>query len=74
MAWGGRYAYHTPRGVLVQTMEPAMGLMAQSEKTLTFGLGEDNRVRSIVVRWPSGVRQEIRPEGINRRLVITEPE
>ena len=70
---GARVEVHTPRGILVQTMEPAMGFMAQSEKTLTFGLGEDDRVRRIVVRWPSGVRQEVRPEGINRRLVITEP-
>jgi len=72
-AGGARVEVHTPRGVLVQTMEPAMGFMAQSEKTLTFGLGEDDRVRSVVVRWPSGVRQEVRSPGINRRLVITEP-
>jgi hypothetical protein len=72
-AGGARVEVHTPRGVLVQTMEPAMGFMAQSEKTLTFGLGEDDRVRRIVVRWPDGLRQEVRPEGINRRLVITEP-
>jgi hypothetical protein len=72
-AGGARVEVHTPSGVLVQTMEPAMGFMAQSEKTLTFGLGDDDRVRRIVVRWPSGVRQEVRPPGVNRRLVITEP-
>jgi len=59
--------------VLMQTMAPAMGFMAQSSSTLVFGLGEDARVRKIVVRWPSGVRQEIRPAGINRRIVLTEP-
>ena len=48
-AGGARVEVHTPRGVLVQTMEPAMGYMAQSEKTLTFGLGDDDRVRKIVV-------------------------
>jgi hypothetical protein len=72
-AGGARVEVHTPTGVLVQTMEPAMGFMAQSEKTLTFGLGADDRVRKIVVRWPSGVRQELRPAGVNRRIVITEP-
>jgi hypothetical protein len=51
-----------------------MGFMAQSEKTLTFGLGGDDRVRKVVVRWPSGVIQEVRPAGVNRRLVITEPQ
>jgi hypothetical protein len=73
-AGGARVEVHTPRGMLVQTMEPAMGFMAQSEKTLTFGLGADDRVREVVVRWPSGVRQEIHPAGVNRRLVITEPQ
>jgi hypothetical protein len=72
-AGGARVEVHTPRGVLVQTMEPAMGYMAQSEKTLTFGLGDDDRVREIVVKWPDGVRQEIHPAGVNLRLVITEP-
>ncbi len=72
-AGGARVEVHTPRGVLVQTMEPAMGFMAQSEKTLTFGLGADDRVRKVIVRWPNGVRQEVRPEGVNRRIVITEP-
>src|ERR1019366_4463806 len=69
----GRGGAHTPRGILVQTMEPAMGFMAQSEKTLTFGLGDDDRVRRIVVLWPDGTRQEVRPGGVNRRIVITEP-
>jgi hypothetical protein len=73
-AGGARVEVDTPRAVLVQTMEPAMGYMAQSEKTLTFGLGSDDRVRKVVVRWPSGVVQEVRPPGVNRRLVITEPQ
>jgi hypothetical protein len=72
-AGGARVEVHTPRGILVQTMEPAMGFMAQSEKTLTFGLGDDNRVRRVVVLWPDGTRQEVRPAEVNRRIVITEP-
>jgi hypothetical protein len=71
-AGGARVEVHTPSGVLVQTMEPAMGFMSQSEKTLTFGLGGDDRVRKVVVRCPSGAIQEVRPPGVNRRLVITE--
>ncbi len=71
---GARVEVHTPRGVLVQTMEPAMGFMAQSERTLTFGLGDDNRVGRIVVRWPDGTLQNIKPPGVDRRIVITEPQ
>ena len=72
-AGGARVEVHTPRRVFVQTMAPAMGFMAQSASTLTFGLGEDARVRKIVVHWPDGARQEIRPVEVNRRLLIREP-
>ena len=72
-AGGARVEVHTPRRVLIRTMAPAMGYMAQSEPVLDFGLGEDARVRKIVIHWPSGQRQELRPEAINRTLVIREP-
>ena len=72
-AGGAQVEVHTPRRVLNQTVVPAMGFLAQSESTLTFGLGDDARVRKIVVRWPSGQRQEIRPDAINRTLTIREP-
>jgi len=71
-AGGARVEVHTPRRILVQTVAPAMGFMAQSEPVLTFGLGEDTRVRKIVIRWPSGTRQELRPDAINQTLVIRE--
>jgi hypothetical protein len=72
-AGGARVEVHTPRRVQIRTMAPAMGFMAQSESVLDFGLEEDARVRKIVIRWPSGQRQELRPDAINRTLVIREP-
>lgn len=72
-ATGARVEVHTPRRVLTQTAGPAVGFMAQSESTLTFGLGDDARVRKIVIQWPSGEVQEVKPEGLNRTLVIREP-
>lgn len=72
-AGGARVEVHTPRRIQVQTVAPAMGFLAQSESVLTFGLGEDARVRRIVIHWPSGQRQELRPAGLNRTLVIREP-
>lgn len=71
-AGGARVEVHTPRHVHVQTVAPAMGLMAQSGATLHFGLGEDARVRRIEVVWPGGVRQVERVAEINRRITITE--
>lgn len=72
-AVGARVEVHTPRRVHVQTALPAMGYLAQSSSVLTFGLGEDARVRKVVVVWPGGARQELRPESVNRRIVVIEP-
>ena len=72
-AGGARVEVHTPRRVFTQTVAPAMGFMAQSESTLTFGLGDDARVRKIVIRWPSDHTQELRPDALNQTLVIREP-
>jgi enediyne biosynthesis protein E4 len=64
---------HTPRSVQVHAQTPAIGLMAQSESTLTFGLGADSRIRRVVVQWPSGQRQELRSFELNRTLMVREP-
>ncbi len=50
-----------------------MGFLSQSESVLTFGLGDEARVRRIVVHWPSGQRQELRPGALDQTLVIREP-
>ncbi|AOS44741.1 FG-GAP repeat protein [Lacunisphaera limnophila] len=72
-AGGARVEVHTPRRVLTQTAGPALGFMTQSESTLTFGLGDDARVRKLVIQWPSGQVQELRPTGLNQTLAIREP-
>jgi enediyne biosynthesis protein E4 len=72
-AGGARVEVHTPRRVFVQTVAPATGFMAQSDSTLTFGLGDDVRVRKIVIRWPSGHIQELRPSALKQTLVVREP-
>lgn len=72
-AGGATVEVHTPRRLFTRTVSPALGFMAQSESTLTFGLGEDARVRKIVIRWPSGQVQELKPTGLSRTLEIREP-
>lgn len=70
---GAQVEVHTPRSVLRQTTMPTHSFLAQSETTLTFGLGDDARVRKVVVRWPSGETQEVRPTEVNQTLVIRQP-
>jgi hypothetical protein len=71
-AGGARVEVHTPSRILTQTAGPALSYMAQSSPTLIFGLGDDARVRKIVVHWPGGGRLFTRPEDVNRKLILTE--
>lgn len=71
-AAGTRVEVRTPRRTLVQTLAPAMSYLGQSERTLTFGLGDDARVRRVVVYWPDGTRQEFKPASINRRITLVQ--
>lgn len=73
-AGGARVEVHTPRRVLAQSVAPAMGFMAQSDSVLTFGLGEDARIRKVVIFWPSGQRQELRVVAVERVLTVHEPQ
>jgi hypothetical protein len=72
-AAGARVEVHTPRRVLTRAVSPALGFMAQSESILTFGLGDDARVRKVVIQWPSGQVQELKPTTLNVMLEIREP-
>ncbi|HEU5079744.1 MAG TPA: CRTAC1 family protein [Opitutaceae bacterium] len=72
-ASGARVDVYTPRHTITHLVAPAMGYLSQSEHTLTFGLGEDSRVRRVTVTWPDGKRQDVTAPAINRRLIVTEP-
>lgn len=72
-AGGARVEVQTPRWVFTRTVVPALGFMAQSESTLTFGLGDDARVQKMIIHWPSGQVQELRPVALNQTLEIREP-
>lgn len=72
-AGGARVEVHTPRRVLAQSLAPAMGFLAQSDSVLTFGLGDDARVRKVVIFWPSGQRQDLRVVSVEQVLTVREP-
>ncbi len=47
--------------------------LSQNDLRLHFGLGEATSVDSIEIAWPSGVRQMLKSQTVDRVLVITEP-
>jgi len=69
---GARVEVHTPSRTQTLLALPAMSYLSQSENVLTFGLGEDARVRRVQVMWPDGRRQDVVPDRINQTLVIEE--
>ncbi len=47
--------------------------MAQNHIPVHFGLGKANKVASVVIQWPSGVRQELHDLTVDQTIAVTEP-
>jgi hypothetical protein len=60
--------------VMTRMVNPAGGYLAQSSKTLHFGLGDRTAVDRVEIAWPSGTRQVIRNPAINRLREVVEGE
>jgi enediyne biosynthesis protein E4 len=62
-------------GDLKQTREvtSGCGYLCQESLPVEFGLGSANRVDFIVVKWPSGIVQEIANSPINQTITLVEP-
>jgi len=55
------------------TVTTAGSYQSASDKRLLVGLGDATLVRSIEVRWPSGVVQQLRDVKTNQTLTVKEP-
>ena len=49
------------------------GFMSSSDKRVHFGLGQESKVSSIEIRWPSGIRQVLRDIAADQSLKVDEP-
>jgi hypothetical protein len=47
--------------------------MSSSDKRVHFGLGQDSKVASLEIRWPSGPRQVLKDIAADQLLKIDEP-
>ena len=63
----------TGQGKQVRTLTLARGYLSTSEPIVHFGLGPDTVVKSLVIEWPSGVRQAFENLAADQRYTITEP-
>ncbi|HTL68771.1 MAG TPA: FG-GAP-like repeat-containing protein [Lacunisphaera sp.] len=70
---GATVRIETAAGVQVRQLMVTRGSMSSSEPMLHFGLGDEATVRSLEVRWPSGLTQRFEHLSADRRYAITEP-
>jgi hypothetical protein len=51
----------------------SVGFMSSSDKRVHFGLGAEKAIRSIEIRWPSGIVQTVKKVRADQVLTVTEP-
>jgi hypothetical protein len=63
----------TVQGSQWQMVSTSVGYLSSSDPRAHFGLGSESTVKSIEVRWPSGIRQELENVLGDRFITIDEP-
>jgi hypothetical protein len=73
-AIGAKVKLTTASGrTLYNHVSVSVGFMSSSDKRVHFGLGQEDKISSIEIRWPSGIRQELKNVAADQFLKIDEP-
>jgi len=51
----------------------AVGYASSSDSRVHFGLGKNERIKEVEIRWPSGIKQVLQDVSVDRILTIEEP-
>lgn len=62
----------TPQGMRWMTVKSGSSYLCQSDRSVTFGLGQLHRVERVVLEWPSGLKQELGRLEADRTYVVEE--
>ena len=74
-AIGARIELTLPSGLKqYQHVATANGIYSASDKRVHFGLGQETSLKSLEIRWPSGIRQTLENIQGDRILSLVEPE
>jgi hypothetical protein len=73
-AIGAVVRLHICEEILTRHVDPAGGYLAQSSRTLRFGLGDRTKIDRVEIDWPSGVHQDIACPALNRLHTLVESE
>ncbi len=72
-AIGTRVTAHLDAFSLVREANPSYSFESTSDPAVMFGLGDENEVRHLHVRWLSGVTQDLYHVGVDRSITLEEP-
>jgi hypothetical protein len=73
-AVGAKVKVTTASGrVLYNHVAISVGFMSSSDKRVHFGLGEETKIASIEIRWPSGIEQVVKDVAADQFLKVDEP-
>jgi hypothetical protein len=72
-AIGAIIRLHRGKEILTRQVQAAGGYLAQSSRTVHFGLGDRTEIDRIEITWPSGLRQRLDAFRINAVTDIIEP-
>ena len=73
-AVGAKVKVTTASGrVLYNHVSISVGFMSSSDKRVHFGLGQETKVASIEIRWPSGIQQVLTDVAADQFLKLDEP-
>ena len=70
---GAKVTVRTGSFVQVRQRMAGDNYLSTNDPRLHFGLGRNDRIDEITVRWPGGVTQRVVPTGVDRVITITEP-
>jgi thiol-disulfide isomerase/thioredoxin len=71
-AFGATVRVRVGDKVQAKVVDGGSGFLSQADRRLLFGIGEAERVDSIEVSWPSGLRQRLPGAAAGQSLLITE--
>ena len=73
-AIGAKVKLTTASGrVLYNHVAISVGFMSSSDKRVHFGLGQESKIASLEITWPSGIKQTLKDVAADRPLKIDEP-
>ena len=72
-ALGAEVRLTTAAGTQVRIVQPVRGYLASDPAEAVFGLGEEQKIVEMHIRWPSGVEQQLRDLDAGFRYTVAEP-